>query len=245
VDASSLQFDTLLLGARDWMLSAIILSVSVAAFAIWSYMARRQMSAWRLLAMLLKIAAVVALGFCLLEPMRRIERPRPGANVMALLVDNSRSMEIRPPGQSKPRSERLRASLRSTTAWQSRLAQDFDVRRYAFDDRVRAVEDLDKLAFDGNHSSLGDALDTLASRFASRPVAGVLLFSDGLATDDVEQLLQQEASFPVYPIVQGTESELRDIAVVDPTVTMSSFELAPAGVEANVRAVGMAGRRSP
>lgn len=238
----NLAIESLVFGSRDWTLVAVILGVVVAVFAIWSYSARSHLSGLRVLAMLLKLGAVTALAFCLLEPMRRIERPRPGANVMALVVDNSRSMEMRPPGDTESRIDQIRGDLGSDSAWQSRIAQDFDVRRYAFDDRLRAVEELGQLEFDGNNSSLADAVDTLGKRFASRPVAGMLLFTDGLATDNVEETLDRpDLTFPIYPVVYGKESKLQDISISDTSVAMSSFELAPANVEATVRATGLAG----
>ena len=93
------QSENLVLGARDWMLVAIVLTLVAISLAVWSYAARGPRSAMGFLAFLLKVLAVAALAFCLLEPMRRSERPRPGANLMALVVDNSRSMQMRPPGQ--------------------------------------------------------------------------------------------------------------------------------------------------
>lgn len=241
MDESSLSFDSLSFGASEWLAIAGILAVAVSGLAIWSYWARSQLSGLRLLAIALKTAAVAALAFCLLEPVRRTERPRPGANVIALVVDNSRSMEIRPPGESSSRIEKFHSQLGAQTAWQSRLAQDFDVRRYAFDDRIRAVEDLESIAFDGNHSSLATAVNTLKSRFASRPVAGAILFTDGLATDDVAGMLADgNFTFPIYPVIYGSDSKLRDIRISDTTVQLSSFELAPAGVEAVVNATGLA-----
>lgn len=243
MDESSLSFDSLAFGASEWLAAACILAAAVSGLAIWSYWARSQLSGLRLLAMALKTAAVAALAFCLLEPVRRTERPRPGANVLAIVVDNSRSMEIRPPGESSSRVEKFQSQLATQTAWQARLAQDFDVRRYAFDDRMRAVEDLESLAFDGNHSSLSSAITTLKSRFAARPVAGAVLFTDGLATDDVVGMLSDgNFDFPIYPIVYGGESRLRDIRISDTTVQMSSFELAPAGVEAVVNATGLSNK---
>ncbi len=239
---SALQIENLVFGAREWTTAACILAAIVTMLAVWSYAVRNQLSGLRFVAMLLKVAAVGALAFCLLEPLRRQERPRPGANVMALVVDNSRSMEMRPPGQVSSRIERITGKLRSDAAWQSRLAQDFDVRRYAFDERLRAVEELESLEFDGNSSSLAEAITTLQSRFASRPVAGVLLFTDGLATDGVSSLLSEsEFDFPIYPVVVGEQAKLRDVAIVDTSVNMSSFELAPAGVEATLKAIGLSG----
>ncbi len=79
----------------------------------------------------------------------------------------------------------MRARLESTSEWQSRLAQDFEVRRYAFDDRLRPVEEFSQLDFQGNSSLLADSVETLRSRFSTRAVAGLMLFTDGLATDSI------------------------------------------------------------
>jgi hypothetical protein len=52
-----------------------------------------------------------------------------------------------------------------------------------FDARLQATNDFHELAFDGRSSALGSALRSLTERFQGRPLAGVLLFTDGNATD--------------------------------------------------------------
>lgn len=236
-------FDSILLGARDWLFAAIILAGSVFALTAWSYASQSRLSSLRFWAMALKTLAVALLALCLLEPMQRSERPQPGANVMAIVVDNSRSMEMRPPGESRSRMAKLKPLLSNESSWQTRLAQDFDVRRYAFDDRMRAVDDLSENDFAGNHSSLGDSIATLQSRFATRNVAGMLLFTDGIATDDVQKIIAEtQFTFPIFPVTYSASQGMRDILLRDASVTMSSFELAPASVEATVAARGLAGK---
>ncbi len=233
---------SIVLGSRDWLLVACIIAVAITGLAMWSYAARgsaRYWTSW--LAMLAKTVAVCALAFCLLEPMRRSDRPVPGANILAAVVDNSRSMEISPPGQASNYLSDFKRSLDPNAGWQTRFAQDFDLRRYAFDERLRAVDNFAELRFTGNHSSLTEALTTLQTRFAARPVAGVVLFSDGLATDDISKLETVQFAFPIYPVVNTQRAELKDISVSEPTVALSSFELAPVTIEATVRCVGTKG----
>jgi uncharacterized membrane protein len=235
-------FDSIILGARQWLPLAIAMVVVVTTLAVWSYFSRGLFTWSRTLGLLLKIVAVVALAACLLEPMQRSERPRPGANIVAVVVDNSRSMEIKPPGETKNRIDQMRPGLESDSSWQARLGQDFDVRRYAFDDRLRAVDNLASLDFSGNNSSLADSIQTIQSRFASRSVAGMILFTDGLATDDMQRLLaENDYPFPLYPVIFNAAAELRDLSISDASVVMSSFELAPASVEATVAAQGLSG----
>ena len=56
------------------------------------------------------------------------------------------------------RGDWLRDRLDKEAEWKTRLEQDFDVRRYAFDSHLRAVDGFDTLAFDGVGSSLTTAL---------------------------------------------------------------------------------------
>ncbi len=235
------QLDSLVLGARDWWLAALILASCAVVLALWSYAMSKSLNGTKLLAMLVKIVAIAALAFCLLEPMRKVERPRPGVNVMAIVVDNSRSMQIRPPGGGLSTIDRFRPHLDTGLAWQSRLAQDFDVRRYEFGESLRAVKDYEAIASDSNASAMGNAIFTLQERFDKRPVAGMLLFSDGLATDDIERLGNRDTTFPIYPVVFDGDDNLKDIAVRDVSVTISSFELSPATIDCVVEAEGMEG----
>jgi len=110
-------------------------------------------------------------------------KPKRGANAFVILADNSQSMLIRDGGDSKTRGDWLRDRLAKEAPWKTRLEQDFDVRRYAFDSHLRAVDGFETLAFDGVGSSLTTALQSLSKRFRGLPIAGVLVFTDGTRTD--------------------------------------------------------------
>ncbi len=189
---------------------------------------------------MLKTAAVLAIAFCVVQPTKRVETPVPGANVLALALDNSRSMQIKPSGSLPSRIDRIQDALQSDAAWQVRLGQDFDVRRYAFDSTLRSVDNLAQLESDGTASSLAETLTTVRDRFSQRPVAGLVLFSDGIATDNVNEL--GELPFPVYPVVDDAPVPACDIALKDASATVSSFELAPAAIEATLVASQLSGR---
>ena len=90
----------------------------------------KQPAAYGWSAALFKVAAVGLLLLCLLEPLISGVRPRSGANLLAILVDNSRSMRIA--GRGIPAAEELPDWFGPDDAgWRARLAQDFDVRVYA------------------------------------------------------------------------------------------------------------------
>ncbi|QDV26156.1 hypothetical protein [Aureliella helgolandensis] len=240
---NALGLDSLVLGARYWVWMATGIGLLLFVLVMWSYLSRNATrTPW--IALGLKLFAILALLCCLVDPMRRVERPRPGANVLAIVADNSRSMELRPTGRDQSMIERLQAPLDSESAWQKRLAQDFDVRRYQFDARLQAVNDFSKLDASANSSSLAEALRTLKERFATHPVAGVLLFTDGLATDDLEDLLSSgQLPFPIYPVVVDGAEDIIDLELREASVSMSSFELAPVTVEAVLASRGLGGEK--
>ena len=179
---------------------------------------------------------------CLLEPLWVSQRARPGANVFALIADNSQSLQVKDAGQSRSRGELLREQLAADPqGWQTALEQTFQVRRYTFDSRLQSTRDFSGLNFDGRASALGGALRTAMDRWRGQPVAGVLLFTDGNATDLASDLPPLDGCPPVFPVVLGTESGLHDISVDKVTVSQTAFEDAPVTVQAVVSARGFGG----
>jgi uncharacterized membrane protein len=217
----------------------------MAAFSLvgmaWSYTRTTGNRGWRLAAATLKTLGILALAICLVEPLFSGSRPRPGANLMLLLADNSQSLAIHDPGAGRSRGEAAKARLTGETAWRARLEQDFDVRRYMFDTRLRSVPDFESLAFDGDASILTTSLENAVRRFPGRPVAGVLLFTDGNATDiaSFEEAKIDWSTFPpVYPVVLGEDAPTRDLAVGPMRVSQTNFEAAPVTIEAAIESTG-------
>jgi uncharacterized membrane protein len=208
----------------------------------WSYRGSRgQPLRWVCLA--LKALGIAALAACLLEPLWLGQRARPGANAFAIVADNSQGLQIRDRGESRSRGEELRQLVDpGKPGWQATLADTFDLRRYVFDARLQATTDFHELAFDGRSTALGSALKTIAERFRGRPLAGVLLLTDGNATDLLNASPDLAGLPPVYPVVIGRRDAVRDIAVQQVKVTQSAFEDAPVVVQADVAAAGFQGR---
>ncbi|MEY2881755.1 MAG: hypothetical protein RLZZ15_4135 [Verrucomicrobiota bacterium] len=232
---------SLTLSAPQWFWPALAAVAVIAAVLAWSYRASVA-GPLRWLCLGLKLLAVAALALCLLEPLWVGQRVRPGANLFAVVADNSQGLQIRDRGDTRSRGDALRALVDPRNpGWQSALADTFDLRRYQFDTRLQATSDFHELAFDGRGTSLGAALKTLGERFRGRPLAGVLLFTDGNATDLAGASLDVRGLPPIYPVVIGRTDPVRDIAVQQVGVTQSAFEDAPVVVQADVSATGYRG----
>ncbi len=199
----------------------------------------------------LKSLGILVLALCLIEPLWSGRRAKPGANLFVVMADNSSGMTIRDRDASRSRAEILRALLESgeaadTTltgkaAWFAALSNDFQVRPYLFDSRLRRTMDFSDLTFDGKATALGSALRTLAGRFQGMPLAGILLLTDGCATDLGADIPDIPGLPPVYPVVIGEDRPPRDISLAGVSVSQTSFEDAPVTIQADVEATGVAG----
>lgn len=230
---------TLIWGTPTWLIPACVMAFITLSLVVWSYWRARLKISPKLVAAFFKIAAIVALAVCLLDPLFSGVRPRPGANLFVLIVDDSRSLRIRDVRDRQTRGEQLKQQLVSDSKWQTKLATDFDLRRYAFERRVHPVDDFASLEFDGAGSVLYSSLSHVTKRFHGRPNAGMLLFTDGHTTDELTQLVETDELPPVYPVIVGGASDLRDIRVSKVAVSQTNFEAAPVTIAVEIELSGV------
>ena len=232
----------LLISGRDWLWPALLLLGAALAALAWGYRGAPADRAVRTGCVLLKVLGVIALFACLLEPLWSGQRARPGANYLAILADNSQGMRIKDPGQALSRGEQMRELLSpEKQSWQGALEETFQVRRYLFDSKLQFTKNFGDLNLDGRASAIGGGLRALADRFRAQPVAGVLLFTDGNATDLREGVAQLAGLPPVYPVVMGSDAPVKDIALQKVTVAQTAFEDAPVAIQADVTSSGFPG----
>jgi uncharacterized membrane protein len=193
----------------------------------------------RCVSALLKILGIAALLMCLLEPNWSEPRAKSGANIIAIVADNSLSMQLRGRGESETRGDTLRNILADEKSkWREQLAENFQVRNFLADSRLHGTEDFHELDFTGRASALGSALRTLTERYSGQPLAGIILLTDGVASDLDNQI---EGIPSIYPVVLGSELPPRDLAITNTTVTQTPFEDAPVTIQADAFATGMTG----
>ena len=228
--------------ATQWMPAAIAFGIVLLIALIWSWSQSSVSWPVRLGGAALKAAAIALLVMLLLEPMRSDLTPTPGANLFLILADDSQSMAVKDAGQKSTRAEALHTALKRDANWQVRLAQEFDTRRYVFDRRVRPVADFDELSALGEGSSLSISLNTVAQRYEGRPCAGMLLMSDGNATDLTDTPRDFSGLPPVYPVVVGRDDTARDMSITRVTSSQTNFEAAPVTVAAEIVTHGYAGK---
>ncbi len=233
-----------LFGGLSWTGWALALFAAGVVAVCWAYR-RIGLPTWdRALCLGLKITALGVLALCLVEPLWSGQRVRPGANLFVILADQSRSLQIVDRGATEHRGNGLKQLLADEEApWRVRLEQDFDVRPYVFDNRLQHVTSFATLTFDGSRTRLASVLNELKDRFRDRPLAGVLLLTDGHSEDGLPPDEELKWLPPIYPVPIGSASGLKDVSIAQVTTTTTAFEDAPVTVQAEVRSVGLAGEK--
>ena len=226
--------------SREWLPVSVGVSALVILVSLWGYGRARLPLRLKLAGITLKTLGIALLCFCLLEPQWVREKTVPKANIIAVLADNSQGMTIRDAGSTTSRAEEMAEALKPIPGgWQEALDENFVIRRYTFDTRRRPTGEFDSLDFKGRASSLIGSTRELGELFSGRPLAGILLFSDGNATDgnaaDVDSLGTLP---PVYPVVMGTDSDIRDISITNLVQVASPFEDAPVTIHCDLTATG-------
>jgi len=231
---------SIVLLSREWLPVSVGVSALVILVSLWGYGRARLPLRLKVAGITLKTLGIALLCFCLLEPQWVREKTVPKANIIAVLADNSQGMTIRDAGSTTSRAEEMAEALKPIPGgWQEALDENFVIRRYTFDTRRRSTGEFDSLDFKGRASSLIGSTRELGELFSGRPLAGILLFSDGNATDgnaaDVDSLGTLP---PVYPVVMGTDSDIRDISITNLVQVASPFEDAPVTIHCDLTATG-------
>ncbi|MFN3150233.1 glutamine amidotransferase [Bremerella sp.] len=227
--------------AQEWIVPACAIGVVLFALILWAYSSIQAPLIIKLVCAATKTLAVLLLAALLVEPMRSETKPVPGANLFVVLADTSQSLLVVDPGESDTRADQLKKQLDRAAPWQVRLGQDFDVRRYEFAEQLSPVTDFQEYAAEGRGSTMISALDSIAERFANRPIAGIMLLTDGNATDTTESTIDWSKYPPIFPIQVGADQPATDIQVRRVAASQTNFEASPVTVTADIAAMGYPG----
>ena len=234
-------FQDIVFAKPEWFYTVVSIAVLLAAFTFWSYRRSLMPLRWRCLSIGLRILGIALLLLCLLEPLGSLQRPKSQANVFAVLMDNSQSMGILIQEASKSGRLDIESRLSDEAAWQRKLADDFRLRRYVFDSSLEPVDTFTGRKPMGNESAIFQSLGSLRDRYHGQPLAGVLLFSDGNATDRKPEEDLSSLGFPVYPVRIGSSINQRDVSIVSTSTRQSDFETSPVTIHASVTHKGFPG----
>lgn len=224
----------------------VIALAAVALLVMWLGYRRTAGQTWRrALAVLCKLAVFALLLMMLLEPTVMSRVPKTGQNDVLLMADDSSSLMLAEESGGQTAAEQLKKATMSEAAWMTALEKTYRVQRYSFNDRVHEQENFATLSFKGLRSALGSSLESLMQRQANRPLAAVLLFTDGNATDAAKleaMMAQGKPKAPIFPVVVGLSKSPPDLALRSVTITQTPFEDSPVALTAVVSGQDFGGK---
>jgi len=228
---------------------ATLLVAAVVAMAVLTYRRVRVSEGRvrdRVILTSLRVAALALLLFCLFRPTLIVRAAVDQQNVVAVLLDDSRSMQI-PDWNGQPRGAFLQQQFAAPESpLMKSLSSKFLVRTIRFSSTAARLSSPKDLTFNGAQTKLNVALDGARDELAGLPVAGVVLISDGADTSDVSldsALLGMKAQkIPVFTVGVGSEQLPRDVQIDRVNTPRSVLKDASLLVDVVVRNTGYAGR---
>ena len=188
-----------------------------------------------------KALAVTLLLACLLNPTVQMIEPRPGENLLLVAVDQSRSLDLNDASRSSSSREKIRSLFDSEQTWLNRLEEDYNVQFFGIGEQLRAIERDEAGQGTDTQSNLFSQLEQLSERFEDRPVAGVIVATDGLATDTPVLSTDRSTTLtsPIFPVLLGDKKPPVDLSIEEVVANPTNFETTPLIVTAKLKQVGL------
>jgi uncharacterized membrane protein len=193
---------------------------------------------------LLETAMVALLLFLLWHPALSVATLRPQQNLVAVMVDDSRSMALN--DGSKSRIEQARAVLNDGLL--SKLGDRFQVRLYRFGKEAERIQKTDQATASAPASRIGASLKEVLVESSSLPLGAVVLLSDGadnsggVDRDTVSEIRRQR--IPIHTIGFGREHPSRDVEVTDVVVPPRALPDSRVTAQVTVQNFGLAGEKA-
>ncbi|HJR60140.1 MAG TPA: glutamine amidotransferase [Vicinamibacterales bacterium] len=203
----------------------------------------------------LRLALIALVALCLFRPVLVVKAAVDQQNFLALLIDDSRSMQIADGGspagaaggsQVLSRGEFARKHFTDPAQGVLKSLSDrFVVRTFRFSSSAARMSKPEELTFAGAQTRLGAALEGARQELAGLPLAGIVLVSDGADTTDTalaDALLSMKAAaLPVFTVGVGEDRLARDIQVDRVTTPRRALKGTSLLIDAVVRQTGYAG----
>lgn len=201
----------------------------------------------RLILGTLRLGALLLLIGCLLRPTVVLSSAVPQRNLLAVVLDDSRSMRLKDVNGAS-RLEAEQKLLADSSEIVRKLSERFALRFFRFGADAHPAVGTSALTGNGTRSDLASALNTTREELAGLPLSGVIVMTDGADNgggDLAASLLALRARrVPVYTVGVGEERFARDIAVERISAPPTILSGASTIIEAVISLRGVRGEKT-
>ena len=232
---------------NPWPLWLMVIAIfAFAGFLFWHVRRNHGMlSGARPIAIWLLETGLIALVlFLLWHPALSIATLRPQQNVVAVLVDDSRSMSIKDTGGN---TREATAQNILNSGMLKTLGERFQVRLYKFGKEPERIQKTDQLAASAPATRIGDTLERVLAEASSLPLGAIVLLSDGADNAggiDLQTIAAiRRQRIPVHTVGFGRETPEKDIEVSDAVVPARALPGSKLTAQVTLQNYGMSGNK--
>ncbi len=193
----------------------------------------------------LEACMVALILFLLWHPALSVATLKPQQNVVAVLVDNSRSMSLK--DEAGGSREAAAKSILDSGLIKS-LGDKFQIRMYKFGKEPERIQKADTLAGDSPATRIGDTLEQVLAESSSLPLGAIVLLSDGadnaggIDQETVAAIRRQR--IPIHTIGFGREHPQRDVEITDAVVAARALPKSKLTAVVSLQSYGLSGSKA-
>jgi uncharacterized membrane protein len=227
-----------------WALAAAI--VAAAALLLWHVRSNhgmltglRPLGIW-----LLETAMVALILFLLWHPALSVATLRPQQNVVAVLVDDSKSMAIADAGGTREAAAQKVLSGGLLKGLEGR----FQVRLYKFGKEPERIQKPEALNASDQATRIGDTLERVLAESSSLPLGAIVMLTDGadnaggIDLNTIAAIRRQR--IPIHTIGFGREKPNRDVEILDAAIPARALPQSRLTAVVTYQSYGLSGTKA-
>ena len=232
-------------GIRLPGLILFLIFVGLIAASIWAYRATqgRTHRGFRGFLIVLRALALCGLAFCLLKPFVTIYQTSPDDSYLAVLLDESKSMQVTDSVNQESRLSSVNHLLFDPESGiLNSLNEKFKTRLFSFSDVPKRMTPVALSEANGETTDIPAALNETLDNLQGVPLSGVVMLSDGAdrSGEDITKLAfrMRDRKVPVHTVGIGSPDGIKDIEVVKIDAPRRAEEDFPVEIWATIRRKG-------
>ena len=232
-------------GVRLPGLILFLIFVGLIAASIWAYRTTqgRTHRGFRGFLIFLRVLALCGLAFCLLKPFVTVYQTSPDDSYLAVLLDESKSMQVTDSVNQESRLSSMNNLLFDPEGGiLNSLNEKFKTRLFSFSDVPKRMTPVALTEANGETTDIPAALNQTLDNLQGVPLSGVVILSDGAdaSGEDITKLAfrMRDRKVPVHTVGIGSPEGIKDIEVVKVDAPRTAEEDFPVEIWATIRRKG-------
>ena len=233
-------------GPHPFIAIVLFLLIPLVVWFLYRRTTRPVTRRWKNLLIGLRSAVLMLLLLLLMRPVITTFEVNPQETYLAVLVDDSASMQIGDVAGFQSRQQAVADALYGEGGIVEGLADRYQVRTFAFNQTVRRVSGAEDLTAQGNASGLEQAMRQVAEQLGGLPLSAVVMISDGADNADTDPLLSARdfavRQIPVFTVGVGEELIPRDVGISSVSASQTLLENSVFDVQVDLNHQGYSGQ---